>query len=195
MHIIGGFYRNRKLVAPKGSLTRPTAGSLRESLFNICQGYIQGARFLDLFAGSGAMGIEALSRGASHAVFIDSSREAIKCINKNLQTLEIENQSTVIYSSVFHQLERWSTESIAPFDIIYVDPPYNETLEKQGQMVGYTQRIIEMIDQSPLLVPSGLLFIEEAKEVAPPPESLSTLRLKNSRRLGRSMLYQYEKIS
>ncbi len=78
MRIIAGIYKNRNIRTPKGGNTRPTSGMLREAVFNICQASIEKAHFLDLFAGSGAMGLEALSRGAKHAVFVDNHREAIQ---------------------------------------------------------------------------------------------------------------------
>src|SRR5437016_7699125 len=115
MHIIGGRYRNRTIAAPKGLATRPTSGALRESLFNICQHYIEGARFLDLFAGSGAMGLEALSRGAGHAFFIDNSRDAVNCLKGNAKKLLVEEQVTIRYGDVFQILERLASEKIAPF--------------------------------------------------------------------------------
>jgi 16S rRNA (guanine966-N2)-methyltransferase len=188
MYIIAGLFRNRRLAAPKSSKTRPTAGQLRESLFNICQNYIEETRFLDLFAGSGAVGLEALSRGAHSATFIDNSKEAIRCIQQNVAALGVENQSQVLYGHIFQMLA-WLEQHQQQFDIIYADPPYHIASEKPT--VPLSEKVIRFIDQSTLLAPGGTLFIEEALEFQPQLSDLSHLKLKNSRRMGRAALQQY----
>src|SRR5436305_1632219 len=101
MRIIAGTFKNRRLIAPKGDATRPTTEQLRESLFNICQHYLEGAHFLDLFAGSGAMGLEALSRGASYATFVDNNKESVGYIHANVEALKVGGHSKVICGDVF----------------------------------------------------------------------------------------------
>ncbi len=190
MHIIAGLYRNRCLLSPKGEKTRPTASRLRESFFNICQGYIEGASFLDLFAGSGAIGLEALSRGAKSATFVDSSKEAIQCIRQNISHLHVESQSEVLYGPVFQILKLLEKQK-QQFDIIYADPPYQMPIQQKGQMIYYSEKIIHWMDEHSLINSGGFLFIEEAFESLPLIETLKTLKLKSSRRSGGSALHQY----
>ncbi|MBI3900752.1 MAG: 16S rRNA (guanine(966)-N(2))-methyltransferase RsmD, partial [Chlamydiia bacterium] len=154
---------------------RPTTGQLREALFNICQLYVEGARFLDLFAGSGAMGLEALSRGAAHATFVDNHRPALQAIRHNIASLKVEKETTVLTIDVFKALKLLA-EQEATFEIIYADPPYGKTLSAP---------VLEFIDKSSLLTQGGLLFIEDSS-LNPPP--LEHLHLKNERRAGRAIL-------
>ena len=133
MHIIGGIYRNRTLIAPKGQEVRPTSSRLREALFNICQSYIQDALFLDLFAGSGAMGFEAISRGAKKATLIDLSKDSIRCIEANAASLNVEEQVQILQGDVFKWIERLQKQGVQ-FDIIYADPPYQ--IGKEASSLG-----------------------------------------------------------
>ncbi len=174
MHIIGGKYKKRPLESPKGDQTRPTTSQLREAVFNICQQSIENATFLDLCAGSGAMGLEALSRGARHATFVDSSRTAITCIKKNIATLKVESQTTVYLTDALKALHKFDTT----FDIIYLDPPYG---------LGLSLPILTFLDSHPLLNPGGTLFIEEANLKLPP---LTTLTLKSARSIGPAQLFE-----
>ena len=121
MRVIAGKARSTKLLTPPDSKTiRPTSDYIRESLFNVIQQDVAGAVFLDLFAGTGAVGIEALSRGASSAVFIDNSQKAIELIRKNLDKTGLTESATVIKGSIPEAL----SFSNKKFDIIFLDPPY-----------------------------------------------------------------------
>lgn len=122
MRIIAGTYRGRNLKSPPDGKTRPTSDRLRETLFNILNPQIdEDTVFLDLCAGSGAVGIEALSRGAKHATFVDISRKACALIEENLDALKVpEEQTTVVMSDA----EKFLSKSEQSFDIIYFDPPY-----------------------------------------------------------------------
>ena len=124
MRIVGGEFRGRTLVEFLGEEVRPTADKVRESLFNILQFKICGCRFLDLFAGTGAMGIEALSRGASEVVFNDFSKKSLQIVNKNLQKLKIEKGVKVVNFDAC----RFLAENKQPFDVIFIDPPYKSGL-------------------------------------------------------------------
>src|SRR6185503_2242421 len=125
MRIIAGKYRGRKLKSPPALRTRPTSDRLRETLFNILAPRIEGARFLDLCAGTGAVGIEALSRGAAHATFVDRSRKMYALIKTNLKTLEVgDDQSEVVNRETLECLRKHAMEQAEPFDIIFFDPPY-----------------------------------------------------------------------
>ena len=190
MHIIAGLYRRQRIVTPKGPQTRPTANRLREALFNICQHHVEGARFLDIFAGSGAMGFEALSRGAQVATFIDSHKESIHCIGSNAASLKVQNQVQILKGEVFVMLNLLQKREQA-FDIIYADPPYNTT--DAGAELLYSAAIIQWIDTHQLLRPGGLLFVEEDYRSEPHPENLKTLILNDSRRFGQASLQQYQK--
>lgn len=186
MFIIAGKYRGQKLTSPKGSQTRPTASRLREALFNICQHKIEGASFLDLFAGSGAMGFEALSRGAKSSTFIDIHKESTLCIKSNVERLNVQNQTQV------HQVEAiaWLKKQNQTFDIIYADPPYKAMAPNTSTL--YSAKIIEWVDTHPLLNPGGILFIEEDFDFQPRFDSLKTLTFLNSRRYGQAALQQYQ---
>jgi 16S rRNA (guanine(966)-N(2))-methyltransferase RsmD len=179
MEIIAGTFKNRKILAPPGLETRPTSSRLRGSLFNICQTYIEGARFLDLFAGSGAMGIEAISRGAAWATFVENDRSAVTTIRKNVESLGIENQTSIMSGDCLQMLQRMSQHE-PPFQIIYLDPPYEK----------WDHQILTLIDTTDILEKGGFLFIEEAKR---PGNTLTSLELVSERRAGRSQLFQYQK--
>jgi len=190
MRITSGLFKNRRLAAPKGADTRPTSERLREALCNICQGCMEGARFLDLFAGSGAMGLEALSRGALSCTFIDSSRDSVRSIQTNVETLQVQSQVTIHCGNVFTWLERLSRQGKL-YDIIYADPPYDQELVLEGQKVSYSQHLLDFIDTHPLLDSSGSLFIEDSSDFKPDTSSLNRLQLVSSRRMGKSSLHEF----
>ena len=121
MRVIAGSARRLKLVAPYGLDTRPTQDIIKETLFNIIQGDVPGSVFLDLCVGSGAIGIEALSRGAKKAYFVENGREACACIQKNLHTTHFEEEAILLKQDVLSALRHIHEKEV---DIIYVDPPY-----------------------------------------------------------------------
>ncbi|MCE2983563.1 MAG: 16S rRNA (guanine(966)-N(2))-methyltransferase RsmD [Parachlamydia sp.] len=188
MHIISGLYRRHPLAAPKTQLTRPTASRLREALFNICQNYIEAVDFLDIFAGSGAMGFEALSRGAASATFIDSSKEAIRCIEKNAAALNVKSASHIIYGEVISQLGRLAARQKG-YGIIFADPPY---LTMGDSSLYLSEEILVLFDKSPLLLPSGDLFLEEDHRFQPREGLLQNLQLIDQRRMGPAVLQHYQ---
>ena len=179
MYIIGGKFKRRALLAPKSDKVRPTTSQLRETLFNICQHSIEGARFLDLFAGSGAMGLEALSRGAAHAVFVDNNRLSLSIIKKNIETLGVERQTSIYGCDALKGLQKLHTQN-EQFDLIYVDPPYG---------AGWGRSVLEFLDSHPLLAAGGSLFIEESDLQEPP---LTRLKRVDERRVGRAFLHHYK---
>ena len=191
MYIISGMYRNRRLITPKRDQTRPTASQLREALFNICQTYIQDARFLDLYAGSGSIGLEALSREASFATFIEHSWEAVNCILQNIQSLNVQNQTQILQGDIFKMLNLLKKKK-ETFDIIYADPPYHTQVKATNESM--SEKLIRYIDESSLLMPHGTLFVEESFEFQPILRNLKTLVLVKSRRISSTVLQQYEKI-
>lgn len=153
MRVIAGKARHLALKAPQGYDTRPTTDRIKETLFNMLQNEIYNVRFLDLFAGSGAIGIEALSRGATKAVFVEQSREACSIIKQNLEFTHLENQGEVICQNVLLALSRLRKEE--PFDVVFMDPPYNKGLELQ---------VLNSSDFINLLSEKALVIVEASIE-------------------------------
>lgn len=133
MRIIAGTFRSRPLMAPKGRDTRPTSDRLRETLFNVLAPRIEGAVFLDLYAGSGAAGIEALSRGAREAIFIENAEPALRAIRANLASLGIRGGYSLEARSVAAGLKRLADTQRAA-DIVFLDPPYGEAGEYESTL-------------------------------------------------------------
>lgn len=119
MRVIAGEFRSRRLRSIPGVATRPTPDRLRETLFDILGPRVEGAIFADVYAGTGAVGIEALSRGAAHAYFLERNRHAIETIRDNLESLDLEARSTILAGSALANLARCNT------GIVFLDPPYN----------------------------------------------------------------------
>ncbi len=149
MRVIAGKARHLILRTPKGSHVRPTTDRIKETLFNMIQMRIQGSRFLDLFAGSGGIGIEALSRGADFCVFCDTDREALACIRSNLATTGFAERSAVLAGDYSRTLNRLRNKE--PFDIIFMDPPYGNDLEINA---------LKMVESGHILAPDGLVILE-----------------------------------
>jgi 16S rRNA (guanine966-N2)-methyltransferase len=170
LRIIAGKYRGRKLKSPLSLQTRPTSDRLRETLFNILAPRIEGAQFLDLCAGSGAVGIEALSRGAAHVIFVDQSREMCALIETNLAALNIDESEVEVISGEAFEVLRMITRKEAepsltvglvprladPVDIIFFDPPYASDYDLILNYVG---------EHAPrLLTKDGVLIVEHHKK-------------------------------
>lgn len=153
MRVIAGKARSLKLMTPPGMDTRPTTDRTKETLFNILQPEIGGARFLDLFSGSGAIGIEALSRGAAFAVFVEKDRAAAECIRKNLAFTKLGDNGQILRKDVGAALK--SLEKGEPFDLIFMDPPYGRGLERQ---------VLEYLVHSSLLAEEGTVVVEASLE-------------------------------
>jgi 16S rRNA (guanine(966)-N(2))-methyltransferase RsmD len=133
MRVIGGRFRSRALIAPAGIATRPTTDRLRETLFNVLAARtsppLHGSLFVDLYAGSGAVGIEAISRGAAHCFFIDNAPPAIATLKKNLAALSIApSQATVFTMDITAFLKNWPQWQSRSSNIVFLDPPYEETI-------------------------------------------------------------------
>jgi len=127
MHIIAGQRRGAQLFAPKGMDTRPTQAKVKESLFNIIQFYVADAQVLDLFAGSGNLALEALSRGAAFATLVDMDREAAACIRRNVEKLRFEKETRFYKCDWRQAIVQMKTAGCAPFDLVFLDPPYRMT--------------------------------------------------------------------
>lgn len=129
MRIIAGTARSLPLKTAAGTDTRPTTDRVKETLFNMLQDVIPDSYFLDLFAGSGQIGLEAVSRGAAYAVFVENNRKAAACIEENIRFTKFENKTRLYPSDVLASLR--SMEGKYQFDIIFMDPPYNHQIEKE----------------------------------------------------------------
>ena len=175
MRIIAGRFGSRRIEAPKGMDTRPTLDQTRESMFNVLQGETEGARVLDLFAGSGALGLEALSRGAVRAVFCDTGREAVKVLRANIAALGVGDETRVLVEDCFAALDRLASEE-ERFDLIFLDPPYTRDAGP----------VMKKILSDNLLSDSGLIVLErDARTALSIPEGL---RVRRSKVYGRTAL-------
>ena len=154
MRVISGSARGLKLLSPEGLDTRPTLDRIKETLFNIINPHIYASDFLDLFSGSGSMGIEALSRGASSAVFVDNSSAAVKIITKNIESAHVGDRASVIKSDVFEAISLLGKKNRS-FDIIYIDPPYSE---------GFNEPVLESIVKSGILKEDGFIVLERSSD-------------------------------
>jgi len=186
MKITGGRFKNHPLVSPKQAFIRPTSEKLRQMVFNICQHHVLEARFLDVFAGTGAMGIEALSRGAKMATFIEKHPAALRALFENLSKLKLEEFATVLKGDAIRHLKGCIKEE-KQFDLIFVDPPYQMKQRETGEYL--CDAALKVIDTSSLLAEGGVLFLEEERE---PTVSLKHLSLKEKRSVGSTTLFQYK---
>lgn len=150
MRVIAGIARSMPLKSVEGLGTRPTTDRAKETLFNILQPYLEGTSFLDLFSGSGAIAIEALSRGARQAVLVENNKQAIACIEENLTFTKLNEKAQIIKSDVLHALYSLSTKGDF-FDIIFMDPPYNMEYEKE---------VLFYLSQSDLVNFSTIIVVE-----------------------------------
>ena len=155
MRIIAGSARSLPLRAPEGMDTRPTSDQIKETLFNMLQYDIPGCYFLDLFAGSGQIGLESLSRGAEYAVFVENNRKAAKCIEENIKFTKFDKDSRLVVSDVVTAL--YTLEGKYKFDIVFMDPPYNKELERAA---------LEYLATSSLLKDDSIIIVEASTETS-----------------------------
>ena len=150
MRVIDGTAKRIQLKTVKGDNTRPTTDRIKETLFNMLQNDIEGCRFLDLFSGSGAIGIEALSRGAKEAVFVENNKEAINCIKENLIFTKLVNSGIVMSYDVMTAISMLEGRN-AKFDIVFMDPPYNKEIEKE---------VLDRLKQSEIIDSDTMIIVE-----------------------------------
>src|ERR1700756_4979969 len=151
MRVIAGKYRSRRLQAPSGTATRPTSDRLRETLFNVVAQSVPGSVWLDLFAGSGAVGIEALSRGAAKAYFVESFGAAVRAIRSNLQSLGIEQGWQIVDRDALAALPQLESQNVS-CDFCFLDPPYRKSQDYEG--------ILSILSESRLLTGSSSVIAE-----------------------------------
>ena len=178
MRIIAGSRKGARIFAPPGRVTRPTGDRVREAAFNLIgPGRVEGSTVLDLFAGSGAMGLEALSRGAVQAVFVESDREACRAINRNLDKLDLTG-ATVLCQDALRAL-RADAAAGRRYDLVLVDPPYEMFSSLQTTLISYLPEVLD---------PQGLLVVETAAGDEP---ELPLVK-RTSRRYGAARLTLFE---
>ena len=155
MRVIAGSAKRTQLKTVEGLDTRPTTDRIKETLFNMLSPYLYDSMFLDLFAGSGGIGIEALSRGARQAVFVEKSRASMECIKYNLKKTHLEDRAVTMSMDVMAALLK--LEGTYTFDYIFMDPPYNNDWEK---------KVLEYLSHSTLLSEDGVIIVEASKETS-----------------------------
>ena len=176
MRVITGTARGRKLTEPVGMDIRPTTDSVKEAIFNTIQFDIEGRRVLDLFAGTGQLGIEALSRGARECVFVDESSAAIKLVRENLAACKLS--AAVVQTDSIGYLAHCE-----PFDLIFLDPPYDSTL---------LDKALSAVIQYDKLAVGGIIVCESRRDRVLP-EVPAPFRMKRQRAYGKILLTLYEK--
>ncbi len=181
MRVIAGLAKGRALKPVPGSSTRPITDRVKVALFDILAPELPGASLLDLFSGTGAVGIEALSRGATRVVFVDKEQAAIRTIRENLVRTRLENGSQVVRADAFAFLTR---RGVAPFDVVYIAPP---------QYQGLWREALVQIDRRPdWLVPDGRVIVQIDPRERQPVE-LNTLQEGDQRRYGSTLLLFYDR--
>jgi 16S rRNA (guanine966-N2)-methyltransferase len=185
MRVIAGKFRSRQLKSLKGLALRPTSDRLRETLFNILAPRIEDARFIDVFSGTGAVGIEAVSRGAAEVVFIENHAPATTLIQKNLDSLEIRSAVKVIAADALRALQRLAdahTTTILPYDIVFLDPPYAAAEDYR--------RVLSFLGAAPFLA-NGSLVIAEHRHTFDLPRQSAKLQRYRVLRQGDASLSFY----
>jgi 16S rRNA (guanine(966)-N(2))-methyltransferase RsmD len=177
MRVTGGIGRGRRLKVPTGSRVRPTSDKVKQALFNILGDRVAGSAFLDLFAGAGGIGIEALSRGAGRVVFVDASRDSLNSIKQNLEQTGFGDRAEVVLSKAASFLKKPS----GPYDIVFLDPPYAEE----------TAPLLEQIAGARILKPDSILIAEHFKK-QPSPERAGSLERYREARYGDTVLAFYK---
>lgn len=154
MRVIAGKARRLQLKTVEGMNTRPTTDRIKETLFNMINNHVVGTVFLDLFSGSGAIGIEALSRGAEKAYFVENNRKAVDCIKENLKFTKLEDNAIVLSNDVISALSGLKGSNVT-FDVIFMDPPYNKLFEKE---------VLTFLAKTDLINENTLIIIEASLE-------------------------------
>ena len=152
MRVIAGKARSLRLKTPEGLDTRPTTDRIKETLFNMLQPYLPGGIFIDLFSGSGGIGIEALSRGAKHAYFVENNKNAIACIQENLKFTKLMEDATILKQDVLSALSGIHEKEA---DVIFMDPPYDQ---------GYERQALELLGRQSYVTVDTLIVVEALQE-------------------------------
>ncbi|MHC1727185.1 MAG: 16S rRNA (guanine(966)-N(2))-methyltransferase RsmD [Syntrophobacteraceae bacterium] len=178
MRIIAGAFRGRRLIAPKDQKIRPTIDRVREAIFSMIAADVPDARVLDLFAGTGAMGLEALSRGAAFSVFVDQNAVAVRIIRSNIELCGARDRSRVVHEPAASAIQRLASKGEL-FDLIFMDPPYGK---------GYIGQALEALD---VVAEKGALLIAERHKRDEAPQSLGPWIKDRERRYGDTLIALY----
>ena len=174
MRIITGSAKGTKLKTPSGLAVRPTGDRVKESVFNILHSHVLESNVLDLFAGTGNLGLEALSRGASHAVFVEQRLASIALIRENANLTKLSDKITILKANVLSQIPKLTGK----FELVFCDPPYNQNLVKQ---------VLSRIDQTAILADGGILIIEYSQHESVEMD-LNQLQLYRTERFGETRI-------
>ncbi|WP_028307390.1 16S rRNA (guanine(966)-N(2))-methyltransferase RsmD [Desulfitibacter alkalitolerans] len=176
MRIISGYAKGRRIIAPRGTKIRPTSDRVKEAIFNTISPLVYKSDFLDLFAGTGNIGIEALSRGANSCTFVDQSPKAIKCIRNNLANIGFEDRSTIILGDSRKIINKLTKI----YDIIFLDPPYGYDL------------VVPIVKKLKLLLKEeGIIVVETESKIELPPQC-DTFRLLKTSKYGDTQVGYYK---
>jgi 16S rRNA (guanine966-N2)-methyltransferase len=180
VRVTGGVLKGRKLHPLRGMTIRPTSDYLKESIFSILAGSVEDAAVLDLFAGTGSLGIEALSRGAATAVFVDNAAQAIKTLIRNIQTCSLEERSTILKRNVLRGLSFLGSIGHV-FDLVFIDPPYDK---------GCVEKTLLLLSRSESTSDSASIVVEHSKrEILP--EKVDSFTLDDQRDYGKTLVSFY----
>ena len=177
MRIIGGTLKRRQLFFPKTPLTRPVTDRAKETIFNVLGTMCESARVLDLFAGSGSLGIEALSRGAKEACFIDSAQICVLCMEHNLKTLNLAQKGIILKKPILTAIEMLENQD-KKFNLIFLDPPHNK---------GLIKKVLHRLDQSDIVQLFGKIVIGHSNQEGLP-KDLETLCQQRSIKIGQTFV-------
>lgn len=184
MRITGGAFKNRRLAPLKGLKIRPTSDKVREAIFSIVGQDMNKGKVLDLFAGTGSLGLEALSRNASKALFIDSSPQSIQLIKLNLERCDCLNRAMVVKRDLSKPISMESLPMMGPFDLVFIDPPYH---------MGFIPSLLGTLSAKMSLSPWAKV-VAESSNMDPPPDQVDNLKRRIFRSYGetRITIYSFE---
>ena len=176
MRVISGNLRGKRLFSPKGQELRPTSDRVKEAIFDILQDQFQGQNVLDLFAGTGALGIECLSRGASKAVFVEESPRSLSALRRNIEECRLKDKTEVLGRKVLPALKILEVRG-ETFGLIFLDPPYDK---------GEVRRVLEVLSRSSILTPGALVVAEHS--LSEGIDSIPSLQRVDRRQYGRTLV-------
>lgn len=182
MRVIAGRAKGKPLIAPSGRNTRPITAMMKEALFSMWHFSLPGCEFLDLFAGSGSMGIEAISRGAKRAVFVENGRDAVETIQKNIANCRFERDAQVYPDDVFRRISILSKQGDS-FDIIYLDPPFTVS--------SIFHPVMDALAKARILKPDGVIAIRTEKNFDMP-DNFEGLKKYKEKKYGISVIHFYQ---
>lgn len=183
MRVTGGSLKGRKLAPLRGMSIRPTSDYLREAIFNILAEVVEDAVVLDLFAGTGSLGIEALSRGAERAVFVDKASQAIKALSRNVETCALQERTRILKRDILRG-PGFLKSIRETFDLVFVDPPYDK---------GFAEPTLKLLGRSSKILTEAFIVVEHSsREILP--EKIARLFLHDERRHGKTLVSFYRPV-